>query len=831
MNMLLNDVRYAARQLRRAPGFTLTAVLTLALGLGASAAVYSVIQSVLLTPLPYADPDRLVGVAFTPLHERPNAEQAGSTADFIHEHSTSFSSVAIMDDSGPAVNLSIDGGHPLQINALGVSEAYFRTLGAMPALGRTFTADEDRPGGGRAAVLSDGLWTRAFGHDPAIVGRAVRINEETFTVVGVMPASFHVSDETAPGVLGTPDLWQPLQLSPKSPGYEGDNWELVARLRPGVGLEQARQELTALEKSFFEQFPDYRKWYSRDNEPYAFRAWTLQDVVVSGVRGSLLTVMGAVLAVLLMACLNLAGLMMARAMRRSREIALRASLGATRAQLARLLAAEGLLLALGGGLLAIAVARAATFVLLHGAPLAIPNLNGEPSPWLTSVVVFGLALGATAVFSLLPAVIILSKKGSEMRLGGPSVGDVISHARISRALMIAQIALAMVLVSTASVLMGTFVRLRTLPSGVEPKQLTVFQVALKGDHYASTQNTSQFVSNVLEKLRNTPGVDRTAAINGLPMDRGLNLGGYPSDRPNLRQNIELRTITPGYFQTMGMPILAGRDIAESDHAGGDPVVVIGATAAKKWWPGRSPIGETIHTGGGNQSARIVGVVPDVQMHSLLGSQAVQIYEPMTQISDEFTGVINGWFPTSFAVRTAAHINVAAVVQQAVERADPEIPVSRLATMQSVIDSTIQAPRFFSLLATGFSTFALALTVIGLFGLLSYQVTQRTREIGVRMALGAGRMHILRSFLGRGVTVASIGIGLGLIATRLIRPVVSQLLADAGVNPSHTTQSIVMNGAQATVLAVFAIFAVTLGASWLPARHAASIEPMQALRTE
>jgi putative ABC transport system permease protein len=822
MNSLLNDVRYAARQLRRAPGFTLTAIVTLALGLGVTAAVYSVIQTVLLSPLPYADPDRLVGVAFTPPHERPNAEQAGAPADFIREHSTAFSSAAVMDDSEATVNLSTDGGRAVQISAVGVSEPYFRTLGIMPALGRTFTPDEDRPGAARTAVISDGLWTRAFGRDPAIVGRAIRINQETFTVLGVMPASFRVPD--------APDLWQPLQLSPKSAGYEGDNWEMIARLRPGVALGQAQQELTSLEKPFFEQHPDYKNWHAGDNLPYEFRAWPLRQVVVSDVRRSLLTVMGAVLAVLLVTCLNLAGLIMARTMRRSREIALRSALGATRSQLLRLLAAEGLLLALGGGLLAIAAARAATSLLLHRAPLAIPALHGEPGAWLLGAVILGLALATTAIFSLLPAVVILLKRGKEMRLGGASLGETISHARLSRALMVAQIALAMVLVSTASVLMGTFVKLRALPSGVEPKQLTVFQVALKGDHYASKQNTTRFVATVLDQLRHAPGVDRVAAINGLPMDRGLNMGGNPSDRPDLRRTIEVRTVTPGYFQTMGMPLLAGRDIGESDHAGADPVVVIGATAAKKWWPGRSPIGETVRLGG-KQNWRIIGVVPDVQMHSLVESQGIEIYEPFAQISDEFIGVINGWFPTTFAVRTAAHVDLAEAAQQAVERADPEIPVARLTTMQAVIDSTIEAPRFFSLLATGFSAFALALTVIGLFGLLSYQVTQRTREIGVRMALGADRLHILRSFLGRGIAVASIGVGLGLIATWLIRPVVNQLLADAGVDPSSTTQNIVMNGAQATMLAVFAIFAVTLGASWLPARRAASIEPMQALRTE
>ena len=843
MKMLLNDFRYAARQLRRAPGFTLTAVITLALGLGASAAVYCVIQTVLLSPLPYPDPDRLVGLAFSMPEEQPNAEQAGTTADFVRMHSTSFSSVAILDDGSPAVNLSIDGegngegngGRAMQVYALGVSEGYFRTLGVTPALGRGFTTDEDRPGAARVAVLSDSLWTRQFDRDPGIIGRTIRINQGTVTVVGVMPASFHTDAETAPGVLGTPDLWQPLQLGPNSPGYDGQNWQMIGRLRDGVDLSQARQELKSLEQGLYDQYPDYRRTYSGGNRRNGLLAWPLKEVVVNGVRRSLLTVMGAVLAVLLVACLNLAGLMMARTMRRSREIAMRSALGATRMQLVRLLASEGLLLAVAGGLFGIGVARVATDVLLRAAPLEIPQLRSGPGEGMLGVgmmsaVVFGLALASTAIFSLLPALVILRKRASAMRLGGPSLGEAISHARLSRALLVAQIALAMVLVSTASMLMGTFVKLRALPAGVEPKQLTVFQVDLKGDHYATTLRTTQFVATVLDQLRKTPGVDRVAAINGLPMDRGLNIGGHPSDRPRLGQIVEFRAVTPGYFGTMGIPVLAGRDIDQSDRAGGDPVVLIGETTARKWWPGRSPIGATIQVQD-EENWRIVGVVADVQMHSLVESQGVVIYAPLAQLDDHTTWMINGWFPTSFATRTAAHVNVAQAAQKAVERADAEIPVSRLATMQEVIDSTIEAPRFFSFLAGGFSAFALVLTVIGLFGLLSYQVAQRTREIGVRMALGADRLHILRTFLGRGLTVAAAGVAIGLAATWMIRPVVAHLLSDAGVDTTGPTQAIAMNSVQAALLAVSAIFAVTLAASWLPAHRAAHIEPMQALRTE
>jgi predicted permease len=826
----IHDLRYAFRQLRKSPGFTLSAVLTLALGVGVTAAVYSVIYTVLLEPLPYPGADQLVGVAFTFPLDKPNAEQAGASADFIREHGTGFSSFAVMDDSGPAVNLTVEGGHAVQVNALRVSEGYFRTLGVIPALGRAFERDEDQPGGTRAVVLSHGLWSHIFNSDPAIVGRAVRINQETFTVVGVMPAGFAVTAETAPGVLGSPDLWQPLQLSPKDPGYDGDNYEMIARLRPGVTLDQAQEQLTSLEQGFYTQFPGYKHWTDEANTLHAFRIWKLQDVMVSQVRRSLLTVMGAMVAVLLLACLNLAGLMMARSMRRSREIALRSALGATRTQLVRLMASEGLLLALGGGLLGVFVAQNSVELLLHAAPLAIPAVRGGPSPWLLSASVLTIAFASTAIFSMLPAWLILRKRAREIRLGGASLGETISHARLSRGLMVAQVAIAMVLVSTASVLLGTFAKLRSLPSGVEPRQLTVFQVALKGDRYASTRQTTQFVQSVLTRLSQIPGVDRAAAVNGLPLDRGLNEGGSPADRPNLQQIVEFRALTPGYFQTMGIQLLAGRDIADGDRADSEPVVVIGATAARKWWPGRSPIGASIRLGS-ERNLRVVGVVADVQMHSLVETQGIVIYGPMTELSDASTGTVNGWFPTTFAMRTIANVNLAAEAERAVEQADPEIPIARLSTMQAVIDSTINEPRFFSLLSGGFSGFALVLTVIGLFGLLSYQVAQRTCEIGVRMALGADRRSILRVFLGRGFAVASAGIVLGMGASLLMRPVVHHLLMDAGVIPTPGAASIAMNGAVSAALAATAIYIATFGASWLPARRAASIEPMQALRTE
>jgi predicted permease len=821
------------RQLRKSPAFTLTAWLTLALGIGVTAAVYAVIQTVLLEPLPYPDPDSLVGIAFTFPHQRPNAEQTGPTYELVRDNIPDFSSVALLDDSGPSVNLSVNGGSPMQITSLGVSEGYFRTLGVMPAIGRPFLPEEDRPGGARTVILSDGLWNRLFARNPSIVGSNVRLNQESFTVVGVMPAKFAAAAETAPGVMGTPDLWRPLQLGPKDPGYDGDNYQMIARLKPGVSLAQVQHRLTALEKPFYERFPGYRHWTNRAKILHEFRIWKLQDVVVSDVRRSLLTVLGGVIAVLLIACLNLAGLMSARAMRRGREIALRSALGATRTQLLRLVACEGLLLALGGAVLATFVAMGATKMLLENAPLAIPVLRGIPSVSLLAAVIMLLALGSTAVFSIVPAWTLLRNGAREMRLGGQSVGETVSHARISRALIVMQLALAMVLISTASVLLGTFLKLRSVPSGVEPKQLAVVQVTLKGDRYANTLQTSQFVNKVLDGLRDVPGVDRVAAVNGLPLDRGLNDQGYPTGRVELEQTLEFRPITPGYFSTMGIPLLMGRDFSQADLAGSDPVVVIGATTAKKWWPGQSPIGQLVHYGD-KRDRRIVGVVADVHTNSLLESDGIVVYAPISQLSDGLTAALNGWFPTSFVLRTSAHVPLGDVVRQAIARADPEIPVAKLSTMQAVIDDTIQEPRFLSLLSAGLSGFALVLTVIGLFGLLSYQVTQRTREIGVRMALGADRFAILRVFLVRGLGLAATGIVLGCLASWWSRPILQHLLVDAGVDMGGDAAgpvNVVMNGTEAMMIAMATILLAAMAASWVPARRAAAVEPMQALRAE
>ncbi|HZY62889.1 MAG TPA: ABC transporter permease [Edaphobacter sp.] len=829
MNGLIQDIQYALRQLRKAPGFTLTAVLTLALGIGATTAMYHVVQGVLLAPLPYPAADRLVGVAFTFPQEKPNSEQAGGSADFLKDHNKSFVSVGISVDGTSGVNLATGDGHAFQIASMKIDRGYFPTLGVQPMLGRNFSAEEDHANGPKAVLLSYLLWKREFNGDKNIVNKIVRINEESYTVVGVMPASLEVASESAPGVASTVDIWQPLQLSVKDPGYAGDNYNMVARLRDGVSITQAQQELSTLTPAFFKEFPFYERWTNSAKATRRFQAWPLQQVVVSGAQTSLLTMMAAVLAVLLVACLNLAVLMTARTWRRTREMAIRSALGASRKNLLRLLMCESLVLALVGGALGLILSRLAVPLLLRTVPIPIPPM--QSSGWLPAGFTLLMACLTTLIFGLLPGWSVLRRDAGYALQSGGQVGISTHQAKMGDRLMIVQVAVAMVLLSASSLLLGSFLKLRSVSSGVMTEHLTVAQVTLKGNAYANALHTNQFIDKVLDGLKQYPGVQRIAAVNGLPLDRGLNFGGGPVGHLDTAGHMEFRAVTPGYFQTMGIPVLSGRDVEEDDNITSVPVVLISKTAAQKWWPGRSAIGEEVQLGKNAPALRVIGVVADTHSRSLAESPQVMIYVPFAQVSDHLMKVINGWFPTTFAIRLSRNVDIAAAVQRAVTSADPEIPVAKLTTMQTVIDRSVAAPRFFSYLAAGFAGFSLLLTMIGLFGLMSYQVTQRTREIGVRLAVGADRTQILLMVLRRSMLLIAIGLTIGAIASLTVPRLIGSVLEDYVFTGGRSISTVLSSGTIAFIAAASAMLLAAFAASYLPARRAASIEPTEALRTE
>jgi predicted permease len=835
MPILSQDLRYASRQLRRSPAFTLTAILTLGLGLGAAATMYNVVHDVLTAPLPYAAPQQLVGVAFTFPLEKPNDEQNGASADFLKLHARSFQTLGIAEDGNTGVNLSFIGGSassggsvaPVQVHARRASGDYLRTFGIAPLLGHTFAPDEDVPNGPHVAMLSYGLWQRSFRGDRSIVGRTIQLDEEPYTVVGVMPESFRDPSTAEPS-----QLWQPLQLSPKDPGYDGDNYELIGRLRNGVSTASAQAELSALNEAFFQHSPYYRTDVNDAKHPHSFRVWPLAQVLTSNVRTSLLAMAAAVLAVLLIACLNLAGLMTTRGSERARELAVRRALGASHSRLLSALVTEGVLLALSSATLAVIFARIVTPALMAASPLVLPAV-GASHPWQTALFVLGVSLIAFVLFSLLPAMHAITRPAASALPGRGGTGMDRTQARFGKILVVAQVALAMLLLSAASLLLGTFLKLQATSPGFVPDHLVVAQVTMKGNAYETTLHKTQFIDRVIARLQRTPGVKRVAAIDGIPLDRGLNLGMLPYGHPERAQGVtELRPTTSEYFRTLNLSLLAGRTFTSSDDARAPRVAVISETAAKQWWPGVSPIGQRVSTQGKDPIVmQVVGVVADTHTNSLAEPHAIMIYMPYQQMPDALTKIVNNWIATSFVMRTESDVPLAKSIEQAVNDADPAMPIANIATMQSVIDKTTAAPQFMSWLATSFAGFALLLTVLGLFGLLSYQVAQRTRELGLRLALGATRAHLLRSVMRHGVMLTAIGLAIGGAASLAMPRLVGNVLGDILFTGFAPASSALSSSSTALFLAATALAAAAVFASYLPARRAAQVEPMEALRAE
>jgi predicted permease len=830
METLLQDLRYALRQLRRAPGFTVTAIVTLALGIGVTVTVTALVRQVLLAPLPYPQPQQVVGLAFHWPGQPPNDNMTGTAGEFLMRNAHSFSSLALLGDAATA-NFALRGGHARSVSVMNVSRGYFSVLGVSPRLGRGFTEAEDRPLGPKAAVLSYAFWKTALGGDSGVIGRTIHLNEQDVTVVGVMPQAFHAQGDGLLGAVPDPDMWTALQVAPTDPGYKYNNYEMIARLRPGVTLAQSRAELAALQPRLYAFAPFYAKQHTQSGLHETLQVYPYAAVVASTVKPSLLVMAWAALAVLLLTCLNLAGLNTARALHRAPELALRISLGATRARLLRLAVFELGLVAFAGVAAAVVVARVLLLFLLKASPIAIPALDTPPgvAALAAGAVVLGLlcAVLVGAPFAVAASWLRRTSAGGGQRTAGVSR----TQTAAGRAIVIAQMSLALVLLSVSAMLLGTFLKLRAQPLGFQPEKLVAFHTSLKGDRYATALGTDQFVAKVLDRLRQTPGVESAAAVVGLPLQRGLNDGGWTAAHPDQGRMIEVRPVSPGFLQTLGIDLLQGRGIGAEDGAGQQHVAVISKAAAEKFWPGQSAIGQTLYSGSNENGYRVVGITADTPQDRLGQPPDLTVYTPIAQQSDEATTTVNGWFPISFVAKTQAHIDMATVASKTVASADPDIPVTGLTTMREVVDDSVAAPRFFTQIAEGFAAFALLLTAIGLFGLLSYQVTQRTREIGIRMALGASRLRVLRGVLWSSAAMALTGSAIGVAAAALLHPVLTRWVMDsvAGLDASQTKY--LLSGTSAVGLALLALAVTVMAAAIHPARRAARVEPMEALRTE
>jgi predicted permease len=829
MTNLLNDVRYSVRQLRRSPGFAFTAVLTLALAIGATTAVYSIVRGSLLAPLPYPHAEELVGLGFVQPGDDPRDAQTGETGDLILAQAKSFASMGIADGSPRKVNLATGSGSAKSIEGFRVSSGYLPTLGVAPFLGHTFTAEEDLPHAAPTVLLSETLWRNFFNADPHVVGKVVHINEDAYTVIGVMPTRFATVD--------SPDVWTPLRLSENDPGYHGHNYTMIARLKPGVSLTQASAEMTLVNAAIYRRFPFYTQYVEPGAPLMQQYVWPLHEIVVNDARPSLIALASAVVAVLLLACLNLAGLMTARSIARRGEIALRTALGASRGQTLRLLLTESLLLAVAGSVLGISLAGIALPVLVKTSPIDVTAIQVPNLDWTAMVFAVVAGCGTTLVFGLIPALTVFRQAVGAQIGSARTAGETLSQQRLGKSLIVAQVGLATAMLSAGALLLSAFVNMRAIPSGVRPQHLYALQVNLKGDTYASATHTQQFIAGVEDRLRKIPGVAQVSAVNGLPLDGGLNDQAGAADRKDQLKNSEVRFVTPGYFKTVGTTVFEGEDLSAADAAETAPVALINDVAAKRWFPGKNAVGEYVVAVDRKMPRRVIGVTASTHNRTLADNIRPTVYLPIAQLNDKEIKMINGWFPTTFVIRTqersgAADPNIAKAAEAVIAAVDPEVPAAKFAPMQSFVDQSVAAPRFFSWLAGGFAVFALGLTLIGLFGLLSYQVSSRTRELGVRMALGAQRGQILSLVLRNGLVLTSIGLALGILGSFALRGVISSLLYTVvdGLGRADSV-SILGNRGLAIALSAAAMLLATVAASLIPARRAAYLEPTEALRAE
>jgi predicted permease len=823
MTALASDLRYAVRVHFKNPRFSLVAIAALALGIGANAAIFSVVNGVLLQPLPYPDAGRLVRVC---RDFKGNPQCASSIPKFMTwARARSLDAMAAYDFAGPGLNLS-GGDRPEQVKGIHASEGYFKVFGATTSSGRTFTADEDRPGGPRVAVLSHQLWSTRFGKDPQIVGKPISLNGDVHTVVGVLTERFR-SEPPA-------DVYIPLQADPSS-ANQGHYLSVAGHLKPGTSIDAARAELKLLGDQFRRANP---KWMSNDEQVGVH--W-MKDIAVRDVRPALLILLGAVGLVLLIACANVANLLLARAASRQREVAIRGALGAGRGQIVRQLLAESVLLAGLGGVLGVVGGIAGARALIALSPgdlpraddLAHASLMSSVLDWRIVAFTLGVSLVTGLVFGLAPALhLSRTDLGATLKEAGGrgSTGRRAAWAR--GALVVIEMALALVLLVGATLLIRTFVGLHDVRPGFDPHNVLTMQTSLAGTKYATTRDVEQLSRMVAQRIDAIPGVVATAMTIALPTQGGVDLPFTIEGRP-LKGNDQYhgdeqwRSISPEYFRALSIPIVRGRAFDDRDSNGSTPVVVINAAFAKKYWPGADAIGQQMTIGKGlgpefeDPTRQVVGIVGDVRELGLDQDAPPVLYVPIAQVSDALTKLANSVIPASWIVKAArSTAGLVPLVQKEILAVDRQLPVAKTQSMEQVIENSIARQNFNMLLLTIFGAIALLLAAIGIYGLMSYSVEQATHDIGVRLALGAARRDILAWVVGRGMMLAGLGLVVGVAAAFATARLLSRMLF--GVKSTDP----------GTYLAVAASLGlVALLACYVPARRATRVDPLIALRSE
>ena len=808
MGSILQDLRFGIRTMAKDRAFTLVAIVTLALALGANTAIFSVVNGILLKPLPFPRPDRLVKPQGVYSEGGVGATMSYPNLADLRTQSKSFTGVGIYVSAASFVR---EGAEPEPVNGAIINADLLPVLGVKPALGRAFTADDDKPGAAPTIILGHDLWKRAFGSDTHIIGRSIQFGTggKNRTVIGVMPEGFHFP-------LGPVmrEYWLPLhaEFPPDQLTGRGAVWlQSVARLPDGVSLVQARADVDRLGRALERQYPQY-------DPGFTFRLSPLHDYVVQRIRPAVLLLMGAVLTVLLIGCANVANLLLARAAARRREIAIRSAVGATRGRIVAQLLAESVLLAIVAGAFGLVLATWGVDVLKAFAPSDIPRIDAVAVDRSVLLFTLGLSVLTGVIFGIAPALHASKADLNEtLKEGTRGSTEGKSRQRVRNTLVTAAIALSLVLLAGAGLLIRSFLLLTAIDAGFDYENTTFAQVSARQDKYSDGDKQSMFASSVLEAMRRIPGVTSAGATDAVPM--GPDESGYsfqivgdPPAAPGHEPETITAAITPGYFTTLSIPIRRGRDFRETDNGTSPPVVVVSEAFVRKFFPGRNPLGQRVILRLGEKrrpSREIVGVVGDVRSRGLNEDPPEIVYMPFKQ---------EPWRYLNYIVRSNAPAAIGPALREAIHEVDREQPIRSVRRIAELRGESLSTRRFNLILLVGLSVLALLLAAVGIYSLMSYTVTQRTSEIGIRMALGAETSDVFRLIVGNAVRLVAVGIAVGVAAALVATRVMRSLLFGVGANDPITFAGICL-----------VIASVALIASWLPARRASRVDPLVAIR--
>ena len=823
LEILLQDVRYAGRMLRRSPGFAATAISALALGIGANTAIFTVVNTVLLQPLAYPEPDRLVQLELSSPQGNGNIT---SIPKFIiwREQTQVFQDVAAYDLGGPGVNLTGED-RPEQLKGVHVSAEFFRLFGARVVAGRTFSAEEDRPGGSPLAVIAGGLWRRRFGSDLNLVGKSIDLGGEPFTVIGILDPTF-TSDPPA-------DIYLPLKADPNSTD-QAHYLRAAARLKPGVTLEKAKAAMKVAAEQFNRKFAAAAG--AQLGPQGSFTAEPLRDTIVGDVRKALLVLLGAVSLVLLIACANVANLLLARATIRRREIAIRAAIGAGRGRLIRQLLTESVLLSLAGGLLGLGLGYFGVRGLLSINPGNIPRIGEQGSgitlDWRVLVFTLGVSVFTGVLFGLIPAFnASRTDLNATLKESGLRAGSGLRQNKARSILVVTEMALALVLLVGAALLIRTFGALRSVDPGFDARNVLTMQMSLTGTRFNKAAGVNQLVREVQRHVESLPGVTALASTCCLPLEGGfglpLTIEGRPLTDGPFHGGASWHPVSPRYFQVFKIPLVQGRMFTERDDGGAVPVVLINEGLAKQFWPNSDAVGQRITIGKGigpefaEAPREIVGIVGDVRGQGLNNNPDPIMYVPVAQVTDGVTALNNGIIPITWTIRTNVEpYSVSKEIQEALRTASGGLPVAHIRSMEQVRGESTSRTDFNVTLLVIFASLALLLAAIGIYGLMAYSVQQRTQEIGIRMALGASAQDVRKMVVRQGMALALAGVIIGVAAALGVTRLMASLLY--GVTPRDPI---------AMTSVALLLVGVALAATYLPARRASQMDPVESLRYE